>query len=473
MTDSTDPLIVALERDVMTWALEWEIVASIDDPKVFYRHVHAPIWSAVLEAIRRSLSPGYLTVRQILTERGHLDVVGAVYLHELSRDSVRPSDTVLQSAADQIHAAAEQRRLRAVLRQHVDRAALDYDALIVDLESQRTPAGRARALLDDVAVLNLPEQNDIIEGMLKDVSLNCLAGESGIGKTFVAIDEGLSIASSRPFLGARILRPGPVILVAAEGAPAKRIAGWKLAHGYNLDKALGFHVWPGAVQLMEPASVTAFIAAAKAVQPVLVILDTYARCMVGGDENSAKDAGIAVAGMDRIRLQLGAAVKVNHHTNKTGTSERGSGALRAACDSMWHLSNADDLLQLSCSKQKDAEPFAPINLKLVPAYEGSATRIVKRAADVIVDDVLTDAQGKALHALREVFGASGADGKEWESAVSMISRATFFRARTVLIERGYVIEANRRFTWSGKIPVSRSLTASLTETSRQSQAVAS
>jgi AAA domain len=339
--------------------------------------------------------------------------------------------------------------------------------VVAELETLRAGQLTAPPLLDDAAVLNISIPEPVIAGRLFERTLVLLAGPSGIGKTFLALDGALSIAANRgQWLGADIQKAGPWIYVAAEGAPAPRIGAWKIAHGFDLHRPVGMYTWSSAVNLLDAGAVASFIAAVKPLSPVGVCFDTFSRCFVGGDENSARDVGVAVANLDRVRTQLNALVIVLHHLNKGGTSERGSGALRGACDTVLYLQAADDLLQLTCDKQRDAEPFEPVNLKLVPAYPGASTCVVRLAADVSSDGKLTDAQGKALHVLREVFGALGATSVEWEAAVPTMHRATFYRARTVLLDGGHVRHdaTGKRFYATPKEAVARCRTPVARET---------
>jgi hypothetical protein len=470
-TDFPDWLRVR-EQDVLRCLLERGVMAPIDNPQDFFRHAHVIIWAEALKAREQGLWPDYLQIRQQLAQTNQLDTVGATYLHELSRDSVVSSAGSLESAAKQIKDAAHTRRWRAVLTHHASAERIDADRLTADIDALRHTGPEKSPLLDDVAVLTLPEPAYLVEGRVPARALGTLFGDPGVGKTFTTLDLGLSVASGRSWLGAEIVKRGPVVYIAAEGAPAPRIRGWKLTHGFDLDTSLGLHTWPGAVQLLEPAAVSKFIAESKPLKPVLVFIDTLSRCTVGGDENSARDMGLAVESMERIRTQLDATVINVHHTNKAGTSERGSGALRGASDFVLHLQHADDLLQLTCAKQKDAEVFEPINLKLVAAYSGAKTCVVRLTSEVGTEDTLSDAQGKALHALTELFGSRGATSTEWAEVTAFLSRATFYRARQVLVDRGYVRHESTRFYPTDKCPVSRRLMASLTETSHASQAVA-
>jgi RecA-family ATPase len=58
---------------------------------------------------------------------------------------------------------------------------------------------------------------------------------------------------------------------------------------------------------------------------VLVVIDTLARCMVGADENSARDMGEAIDALDRLRRAAGSCVLPVHHMGKPNGTTRTSG----------------------------------------------------------------------------------------------------------------------------------------------------
>ncbi len=103
-----------------------------------------------------------------------------------------------------------------------------------------------------------------------------------------------------------------------------------------------------------------------------------------------------------------------HHTNASGSRERGHSAMRGACDFMVSLTQVDDAIHVESSKQRNGPPFAPFALKLVPLAEGGC--VLRAAADVLPLDGLTQQQQKALDVLRETFLADGATKSEWQRA---------------------------------------------------------
>ena len=116
---------------------------------------------------------------------------------------------------------------------------------------------------------------------------------------------------------------------------------------------------------------------------------------------------------------------------------------------MMQLTQTDDQLRLSCTKQKNAPQFAPVDVRMVPSGGGC---VMQLATDAPGPTGLSDTQRKALHALRSSFTDNGATSAEWQSAIPDVTERTYHRAKKVLVEGGYVRTENRRFVSTGKVP---------------------
>ena len=209
-----------------------------------------------------------------------------------------------------------------------------------------------------------PAPDWLIEEILPEQSFCVLYGESEMGKSFVALDFALAIQNGIQWkAGERETRKGQVIYVAAEGRGGlgSRIRAWRDRRGNQSAGELMFIT--EAVQL--PAETDALLDTLQRLplDPVLVILDTLARTLVG-DENNASDIGAYVSVVDRIRSAFDCAVLVIHHTGKDGHKERGSSALRCGADVMMKLDGFTRAPRLTCDKAKDFGGFNPIHLSL-------------------------------------------------------------------------------------------------------------
>jgi hypothetical protein len=103
-------------------------------------------------------------------------------------------------------------------------------------------------------------------------------------------------------------------------------------------------------------------------KPVLIVIDTLARAMKGGDENSAQDMGALMDSVGALSASTGACVLLIHHSgkNKAGGA-RGSTALLGAIDTEIEI----DEEQIKSTKQRDIEMSEPIGFKLVPLVVGA------------------------------------------------------------------------------------------------------
>ncbi len=228
----------------------------------------------------------------------------------------------------------------------------------VDTRSARDGGGLPLRFWDDLGETMPPDR--LVRGLLGTTALAMIFGPPACGKSFLAVYLGLHIALGRRWFG-RTVTAGSVVYVAGEGIAGinNRLAGFKLRYEPGAD--VPFVVVPLAVNLgPEGQDADRVIAAAAAVEArtgqavQLVIVDTLARAMGHGDENSAQDMGAFIAACDRIRLNTGATVLIVHHTGKTGNAARGSSALLGAVDTAIEVEKNDSGRVARVVKQKDS-----------------------------------------------------------------------------------------------------------------------
>ena len=191
-------------------------------------------------------------------------------------------------------------------------------------------------------------------------------GEPGSGKTFLALDWALTVAASGL----------TVLYFVGEGVTgfARRVAAWR---GARTPDVSGFLAIPQAPHLLERDSIQTLRATVEDHSPALIVVDTFARAAVGGDENSARDVGMAIDALDGLQRDYGCSSLVLHHSNKSGQGERGSSAIRGAADATWEVvagavGDGDVVgAQAFCRKMKDAEPPRSLLFQL-RAYGDSA-----------------------------------------------------------------------------------------------------
>lgn len=294
----------------------------------------------------------------------------------------------------------------------------------------------ARLLLPRSALKTLPDPEPLIDDVLDLGTVALLYGMWATGKSFIALDWAASIATGRPWQGRRSERRR-VLYVAAEGAFGLkgRVEAWEASWGNDIeDDAL--HILPRPVNLTHYGEVAALTELVEWNRYGLVVIDTLARCMVGADENSARDCGLVVDALTRLRERTpgGRGVILGvHHTGKDAKTLRGSSAFEAGVDTVYSVSKDGGLIVLNREKRKDGPPNDRHELKLdsIPGT-GSVAISVHRGMDK------PERAERLLSIFVQHFSASGATKRELRDVTEM-STGTFHRALDDLFKSGDLI----------------------------------
>jgi hypothetical protein len=256
-------------------------------------------------------------------------------------------------------------------------------------------------LYSTIELLNLPAPTWLADKAIPLGGLVGMYGQPASGKSFVAIDLALCVSTGTPWFGREVDR-GFVIYISAEGGSGigKRVRAWLATHGVNprdTDIAWLVESIPVSADSTQMGQLLDRIVDEVRRHPVLIIIDTLARCF-DGDENLQEDMGRFIAGVDILRKELGCTVLVIHHTRLDGHRERGNTSFRGAVDTMIAIERSDDLIELKCNKQKDDEEFADIQLEL-QKVDGTDSCVVMPNHSVVNEAHMLD---EMLEALRQV-----------------------------------------------------------------------
>src|SRR5262249_24287435 len=157
----------------------------------------------------------------------------------------------------------------------------------------RTPLSRNASRFQPLTLgemAELPPPEWLIAGLVPEDGLVVLYGEPAAGKSFLALDWGLSVAIGEPWLGYEV-RQGEVVYIYAEGARGltRRANAWFQDRGKT--EAPSFWAVPVAVPIPDPGARSEFVKAVRSVSkhPRLIIIDTLARNFGDGNESLAQD----------------------------------------------------------------------------------------------------------------------------------------------------------------------------------------
>lgn len=226
----------------------------------------------------------------------------------------------------------------------------------------------------------------LVEGLVPAVELIGMIGPPGAGKSFLAIDLAVQVASGRDWLGHRTER-GLVIYVGAEDAIGLRMRLVAARDHHQIDEGsqLAFLAFdPNLRRVQDAQSLIAMVAEARATAQVpvsLIIIDTLNRTFGDGDENGA-DMAAYVGQLTTLQSRFHCAVMVLHHPPKSalGRTPRGHSSLPAACDTLLAVAGRKPR-QLIVEKQRNGPADTTICFEIQPVSSPlPSTCVVARTA---------------------------------------------------------------------------------------------
>jgi RecA-family ATPase len=212
---------------------------------------------------------------------------------------------------------------------------------VASFAEAQLPRPNSEFVFEGDAAINPPKM--LIKKLLPASGIAFIGGQSGAGKTFIAVALGVALAAGKEFFKYRVLEPVGVAYIAAEGSGmfAARVAAAKLAAG--IKEPLPFAWTESVPTLQTQGELATFISQLKAVDQQMlqryglplgaIFIDTVAACFSVQDEN----ANAEVAGVCRLMRQIGQSVgaviiPVHHYGKDAGTGLRGASAWHAAAD---------------------------------------------------------------------------------------------------------------------------------------------
>lgn len=243
----------------------------------------------------------------------------------------------------------------------------DFPAILQPEVPAKTPDKPALMSLADFANREQKSAGYVVKGMLLRASYAEAFGAPGEGKTFIALDLAYHVAAARPWMDRKV-HAGLALYLAYEGVGGmvKRAKALRQKYGTN---DVPLYIVGAAFNLREQAGRKELgqVIDQLPVKPVLIVVDTFARALMGGDENSAQDVGAFNAAIAALIESTGACVMIVHHSGKDKSKgARGSSALLGAIDTEIEVDGG----QVLARKQRDIEIAEAIGFKLHPMVVG-------------------------------------------------------------------------------------------------------
>jgi hypothetical protein len=228
------------------------------------------------------------------------------------------------------------------------------------------------------------EHRWLVEDLWLEESVGICGGEAKLGKSFLALDVGVAVASGTLCLRTfPVPHPGTVLLYAAEDAlhvVRQRIEGICAAAGCSLQQLDLQVITAPTLRLDLPGDRDRLQHTVERLKPRLLILDPFVR-LHRIDENISGEVSPLLAYLRELQRRYHMAVLLVHHAKKggghirAGQSLRGSSEFHAWGDSNLYLRRANHELTLTIEHRAAPSP-EPIILEL--AQSGNALALQPR-----------------------------------------------------------------------------------------------
>ena len=445
-----------------------EQVARIIKPSDFYRPAHGEIFDAICSLAARDEPVDLITVQEELRRKGKLSEIGGTeYLMTLL--------SVVPSAARVIHYASIIRDLS------IERKQISVCTQIVEALRNNSTAEASEKIkeLDELSKLKSDDgviphltfsealQSDdvsitwIVDKLIPKKGITMITGDSGVGKTWFALQLAISACIGAPFLDEFTASALAALYIDAEAGEillkrrAKEI--WnaitsdvpEIGEYYkDNENKISLRLSYQEIDLMNTEFVDRLLRDIELTGTELVIIDPFNRVFTG-KENDAGDVAKFFNNIKRIRDATGCTFIFIHHARKrsfdapndAGQMLRGSTAIRAALDSHIFIRGIDNnIIRVEHDKSRYAVPVEPFMAELVGIGEGVMIKY-KGDKDAIeagkrelakrrIIEIIADAGGSAYRQyLIDSINATEAD----------IAESTIARAIKELVDDGSII----------------------------------
>lgn len=210
-----------------------------------------------------------------------------------------------------------------------------------------------------------PEQRWLIEQLWGTEAVGIIGGEPKCGKSFLALDLAVSVASGTACLGRfHAARPAPVLLYAAEDplhVVRERLEGITAARTVDLHTLPLYVISAPRLRLDHSDDCQRLCETIEKLNPALLVLDPFVR-LHSIDENVAGEVAPLLAFLRQLQRKHHLAVALVHHARKDagrsrpGQALRGSSEFHAWGDSNLYLRRRDNSLRLSVEHRAAASP---------------------------------------------------------------------------------------------------------------------
>jgi len=217
-----------------------------------------------------------------------------------------------------------------------------------------------------------PPMRWLIKGVLPDANVVVMYGAPGSGKSFVAMDMMGCIARGIDWRNRKVIK-GRCAYIVAEDVGGTRLRFQAYCWQQGIDPAdLDIIVIPVTPNFLDKETVKEVARQIKALGDVsLIVVDTMAQVMAGGNENSSEDVGKLLVHCNGMSRACHCPVMLIHHCGKDSSrGARGWSGLLGNCDAEFEVARSEDERVVSISKMKNGQDHIDFGFRLLPVSLG-------------------------------------------------------------------------------------------------------
>lgn len=239
-------------------------------------------------------------------------------------------------------------------------------------EEAQTPPAPVFTPLSCQDVLDMPPVEWAVEDLIVAQGIGQIFGQSGAGKTFLALDLAHALITGGEWFGHRIPKPRPVVYIGLEGRAGLRQRLQAITREKNHDAPYQ----PGALTVFLPdvfeVTDTAHVAALAAACPkgAVVFIDTQNQSAPHLDENTSQMGELIQAAQMLARLVEGCVILIAHAGKDASKGARGWSGQKGAMDFQIDVTRHESskARQWTAHKVKDAEDGGKHPFELVAIH---------------------------------------------------------------------------------------------------------
>ncbi len=220
----------------------------------------------------------------------------------------------------------------------------------------------------------------LVDSLWSHQAVGFVAGQPKLGKTWLALDLALSVATGTPCLDTyAVTEPGDVLVYLAEDPPVmvrQRLAGLCRHRGLDLETVAVHVITAASLRLDLECDRRRLEEVVRRLRPRLLVLDPLVR-LHRRDENHSGEISELLSFLRELQRAHALAVVVVHHMRKGGAQRggqalRGSSDLHAWTDSALYLQAGRGATVLSV-EHRAAPASDPIEVRLCASRGASAS----------------------------------------------------------------------------------------------------